>query len=89
MKLTKVSDCSLRVLMYLGVHPERLVSVGEVSRAYRVSPHVVVKVVQLLIEQGLIASVRGRHGGLRLAKAPGDIRVGRLMRRTEPGWDLV
>jgi len=88
-KLTKVSDCSLRVLMYLGVHPERLVSVGEVSRAYRVSPHVVVKVVQLLIEQGLIASVRGRHGGLRLAKAPGDIRVGRLMRRTEPGWDLV
>jgi Rrf2 family nitric oxide-sensitive transcriptional repressor len=88
-KLTKVSDYSLRVLMYLGVHPGRLVSVGEMSRAYRVSPHVVVKAVQLLIEQGLIASARGRHGGLRLAKAPADICVGRLMRRTEPGWDLV
>ena len=48
-----------------------------------------VKVVQLLVEQGLVASVRGRHGGLRLDKAPAEINVGRLIRRTEPGWDLV
>ena len=89
MKLTKFSDYSLRLLIYLGVHPDRLVPVAEVSRAYHVSPHVVVKVVQLLVEQGLVVSVQGRNGGLRLAKPPEEINVGRLIRRTEPGLDLV
>lgn len=87
--LTKFSDYSLRLLIYLGVHNDRLVPVREVSRAYRVSPHLMVKVVQALVEQRLIVGVRGRHGGLRLAKPPAAINVGRLLRRTEPRWDLV
>jgi Rrf2 family nitric oxide-sensitive transcriptional repressor len=88
-RLTKFSDYSLRVLIYLAVHRDRLVPVAEVSRAYRVSPHIIVKVVQLLVEEGLVASVRGRQGGLRLARDPGDINVGRLIRSTETSWDLV
>jgi Rrf2 family nitric oxide-sensitive transcriptional repressor len=87
--LTKFSDYSLRLLLYLALHEDRVVSVAEVSRAYRVSPHIMVKVVQLLVEQGLVASVRGRNGGLRLNKAPKEINVGRLIRMTEPHWDLV
>jgi Rrf2 family transcriptional regulator, nitric oxide-sensitive transcriptional repressor len=87
--LTKFSDYSLRLLIYLGLHPGRLVSVGEISKAYRISPHIVVKVVQMLVEEQLITSVRGRNGGLRLNKPPASINVGRLIRRTEPGWDLV
>jgi Rrf2 family nitric oxide-sensitive transcriptional repressor len=87
--LTKFSDYSLRLLLYLGLHSDRLVSVGEVSRAYRISPHIMVKSVQLLVREGLVASVRGRNGGLRLAKPPSEINVGRLLRLTEPGWDLV
>jgi Rrf2 family nitric oxide-sensitive transcriptional repressor len=87
--LTKFSDYSLRLLIYLGLHQDRVVSVAEVSRAYRISPHLMVKAVQLLVEHGLIASVRGRNGGLRLNKLPGEINVGWVIRRTEPGWDLV
>ena len=49
----------------------------------------IIQFAQLLIEQDLIASVRGRNGGLRLNKPPAEINVGRLIRRTEPGWDLV
>lgn len=89
MTLTKFSDYSLRLLIYLGLHRDRLVPVSEVSRAYQVSPHIMVKVVQLLVEQGLVASVRGRNGGLRLDKPPQEINVGRLVRRTEPSWNLV
>jgi Rrf2 family nitric oxide-sensitive transcriptional repressor len=89
MTLTKFSDYSLRLLLYLGLHGDRLVSVREVSRAYRVSPHIMIKAVQLLVREGLVASVRGRNGGLRLAKPPSQINVGRLLRLTEPGWDLV
>jgi len=89
LKLTKFSDYSLRLLLYLAVHPERVVSVREVSRAYGVSPHIIVKAVQLLVEQGLIVSVRGRQGGLRLAKEPSEINVGAVVRSTEPTLDLV
>jgi Rrf2 family nitric oxide-sensitive transcriptional repressor len=89
MRLTKVSDYSLRILIYLAVHPDRPVSLGEMSRAYGISSHVLVKAVQPLVEDGLVASVRGRHGGLRLNKAPGQIKVGALLRRTETSWDVV
>ena len=89
LNLTKFSDYSLRLLLYLALHKERAVSIPEVSRAYGVSPHIMVKVAQLLIEEGLVASSRGRHGGLRLNKAPSEINVGRLIRTTEPHWDLV
>lgn len=89
MTLTKFSDYSLRLLLYLALHRDRPVSIAEVGRAYRVSPHILVKVAQLLINEGLVASVRGRSGGLRLSKAPADINVGALIRMTETSWDLV
>ncbi len=89
MNLTKFSDYSLRLLLYLAIHEDRTVSIAEVSRAYGVSPHVMVKVTQRLIEDGLVSSTRGRLGGLRLKKAPAEINVGRVIRATEPGWDLV
>ena len=89
MRLTKFSDYSLRLLLYLAVHRDRVVSVREVSRAYRVSPHIVVKAVQILVELGCVVSVRGRQGGLRLSKEPGEINVGTVIRATEPSWDLV
>ncbi len=89
MRLTKFSDYSLRVLIYLAVHDDRPVAIGEVSRAYHVSKHIVVKVAQRLVADGLVKSVRGRHGGIRLNRAPHDINVGALVRRTEASWDLV
>ncbi len=89
MNLTKFSDYSLRLLLYLALHGDRIVSIAEVSRTYGVSPHIIVKVARLLVDEGLVATVRGRRGGLRLNKAPGEINVGRLIRTTEPTWDLV
>ena len=47
MTRTKFSDYSLRLLLYLGLHDDRLVPLGEISGAYQVSPHIMVKVVPL------------------------------------------
>ncbi|MGE3707109.1 MAG: Rrf2 family transcriptional regulator [Vicinamibacterales bacterium] len=88
MNLTKFSDYSLRVLLYLALHRDRVVPVSEISRAYGVSPHLMVKIVQRLVADGLVTSVRGRRGGVTLSKAPGEIRVGQVIRRMER-WDLV
>ncbi len=89
MQLTRFSDYSLRLLLYLAAHQDRLVSVEEVSRAYGVSRHHLVKVVQRLVEEDLVSSTRGRGGGLRLKRRPADINVGTLMRATEPHFELV
>lgn len=89
MHLTRFSDYSLRLLLYLAVHQDRRVSVQEVSDAYGVSPHHMVKIVQLLVRKGLVASTRGRGGGLRLKRPPEEINVGALVRMTEPHLNLV
>lgn len=89
MQLTQFSDYSLRILLYLATHPGRLVPVQEVSRAYGVSQHHLVKVVQRLVDERMVASARGRGGGLRLSMPPSEIRLGSLVRKTEPHLELV
>ncbi len=89
MQLTQFSDYSLRVLLYLTAHPGRVVPLPEISRAYGVSHHHLVKVVRRLNEQGLVESTRGRTGGVRLARPPASINIGALVRQTEPHLDLV
>ena len=89
MHLTQFSDYSLRLVIYLACRPERLVSAEEISQAFGVSRHHLVKVVQTLTELGVVAAQRGRGGGMRLAMAPAQIKVGWLMRHTEPHFHLV
>jgi len=89
MHLTQFSDYSMRVVLYLGCHPRNFVSVDEISRAYGISRHHLVKVVQTLTDLGVVEAQRGRGGGMRLAKRPSEINVGWLIRRTEPHFDLV
>jgi len=89
MQLTLFSDYSLRILLYLTMHRDRRVALPEVSAAYGISQHHLVKVVQRLIEEGWVESVRGRGGGLSLARDPADINVGHVVRITEPHLNLV
>lgn len=89
MQLTQFSDYAMRVVLYLACHPGRLVSVEEISRAYGISRHHLVRVVQTLTELEVVAARRGRGGGMQLAREPAAINVGWLIRRTEPHFDLV
>ncbi len=89
MHLTQFSDYSLRLAMYLACDPERLISVDEISRAYGISRHHLVKVVQILTDLGVVQSQRGRGGGMRLARPASEINVGWLVRQTEPHFHLV
>jgi len=89
MQLTLFSDYSLRLLLYLTAHPDRRVPLPEISAAYGISQNHLVKVVQGLLEAQLIESVRGRGGGLRLARAPAEINIAAVVKRTEPHLNLV
>lgn len=89
MRLTRYTDFALRVLLYLARDPERLVSIQDVSRAYGVSQSHLMKVVSDLVSAGYVESVRGRSGGIRLARPAAAIMIGPLVRHTEADFDLV
>lgn len=89
MRLNSYTDYALRVLMYLAIRSERSPSVQEISRAYGVSAHHLAKVVQALVREGWVESIRGRGGGLRLNCNAAEIPVGRVVRRMESTLALV
>ena len=89
MKLTRYTDYALRVLMHLAARPERLSSIGEIARIYRISQNHLMKVVHDLGKAGYVSAVRGRSGGLRLGRPAEEINIGEVVRHTEDGFDLV
>lgn len=89
MRLSKFSDYALRVALYLAAHPERLVPIGEIARAHGLSQSNLMKVVYILVDGDILQSVRGRHGGVRLARAPEHISVGEIIGRLEHHDEIV
>lgn len=89
MRLTDYTDYSLRTLMYLGVHRDKLVTIQEIADAYGISKSHLMKVVHQLGLAGLVETLRGRSGGLRLGKEPEEINIGAVVRNTEPDFAMV
>ncbi|HEY0522451.1 MAG TPA: Rrf2 family transcriptional regulator [Stellaceae bacterium] len=89
MRLTVHTDYALRTLLYLGLHGERLGSIRAIAQAYDISENHLTKVVHRLGRGGFVNTVRGRGGGIRLARPPAAIRIGDVVRRTEEDMALV
>lgn len=89
MHLTRFTDNALRCLMYLGQNPDRVITVGEVSRKMGMSEDHLLKVVRRLVNLGHVRTIRGRSGGLRLNRPPSEIIVGEVVRATEDNLALV
>ncbi|MDT8319529.1 MAG: Rrf2 family transcriptional regulator [Xanthomonadales bacterium] len=89
MKLTRFTDYSLRVLMYLGLKDNGRVTIREVSDAYGISRNHLMKVVSLLTRMGYLDARRGPGGGISLAKPPCDIVIADVVRDMEDDLNLV
>lgn len=89
MRLTQFSNFSIRLLMYAALKGSTPSAVPEVARAYGVSYDHLKKAASELCRHGYLETVRGRNGGVRLAKSPSEIRIGDVIRRTEGGAGLV
>lgn len=75
--------------MYLAQHPDSYVTIAEIAGAFQISSNHLMKVVQHLAAEGEIVTMRGQHGGLRLARPPENISLGHVVRRSEPDMDLL
>ncbi|MEI2735685.1 MAG: Rrf2 family transcriptional regulator [Rhodoblastus sp.] len=89
MRLTNFSDFSMRLLMYAAVNEDRLITIEETSEVYDISRAHLMKIANTLTRAGYLKAVRGRSGGLKLAKPPKKIRLGDVLRATESDFDLV
>ncbi len=89
MNLNVFTDYSLRVLLYLSLQPEKRVSIEEIAQFYHISRDHLVKVVHHLGKCGFIRTVRGRSGGIQLARQANSIKIGDVVRKTESNFHLV
>lgn len=89
MNVTRFTDYGLRVLIYLAVDPERLVTIKEVAERYAISRNHLMKVVQELSAQNYITALRGKNGGIKLSRPAEQINIGKLVRLLERDTTLV
>lgn len=89
MRLTMASDYALRVLIFAGAHVDRMVTIDETLAANDISRGHLMKVVGVLARAGFLRSQRGRKGGFTLGRPPEEIRLGDVVRATEPDFAMV
>ena len=89
MRLTSYTDYALRTLMYLALNRESLSTIGDIAEAHGIAKNHLTKVVHQLGILGFVETVRGRSGGLRLGREPGDIRLGDVVRQTETDFYMA
>lgn len=90
MRLTRYTDYAMRVLLHLAARDDGdLSSIGEIAGLYKISQNHLMKVVQDLGKAGFVRTVRGRGGGIALARPADQIVIGQVVRQTEEGFQLV
>jgi Rrf2 family nitric oxide-sensitive transcriptional repressor len=88
MYLTRQADYTMRLLIHLAVQPDGTATIQEIAEHFGISRNHLMKVANRATRAGYVEGVRGRAGGLKLAKAPKEINVGQVLRATEE-WALV
>lgn len=89
MRLTSMTDYSLRLLMYVAQQTDRLCTIAEIAEVYGISEAHLMKITHQLALGGWLETVRGKGGGMRLGKAPEDINLGEVVRSMETDFNLV
>jgi Rrf2 family nitric oxide-sensitive transcriptional repressor len=89
MRLTQHTDYALRVLIYLAVRDGQRVTIQEIAEAYGISRNHLMKVVQRLGALGHIRTVRGKRGGMLLAKPANRLKIGAVVRDMEESMAMA
>lgn len=89
MRLTAYTDYTLRTLIYLAIHRDRLVTIQEVAELHSISKNHLTKVVHQLGMSNMVETVRGRNGGLKLNMEPAEINIGEVVRSTETDFFMA
>jgi Rrf2 family nitric oxide-sensitive transcriptional repressor len=75
--------------MYLALYTENLVRIEEIATSYEISKNHLTKVVHNLVKSGFVTSIRGRNGGIKLARNAEDINIGEVVSKAEEDFHIV
>lgn len=89
MRLTLHTDYSLRLLMMLSARPDERLTIQDIADANAISKNHLMKVAQDLGRAGFIRTIRGKGGGLVLARPASEIGLGDVVRAMEPDFSIV
>lgn len=89
MRLTKQTNYAVRILMYCAANKDHLSRIPEIAKAYGVSELFLFKILQPLNKAGLVETVRGRNGGVRLGRAPEKISLFDVVKVTEDSFAMA
>ena len=89
MRLTRQTNYAIRILMYCAANEGRLSRIPEIAAAYSVSELFLFKILQPLVENKLVQTVRGRNGGVRLGKPAAEITLFDVVRVTEDNFAMA
>lgn len=88
MRLTQQTSYSIQTLMYCAVNTAGPSRIRDIARAYRISELHLFKIMHVLVDSGLIETLRGRNGGIRLGRPAEEITIGDVVRVTEGSLQL-
>lgn len=89
MNLSKFTDYSFRILIYIGNNIDKTFTVDELAEVLNLSSHHIKKIVYKLAKHGYLYSFKGRNGGIKLGMSPKDINLGDLLEITEDNLNIV
>jgi Rrf2 family iron-responsive transcriptional regulator len=89
MRLTRQSSYAIRTLMYCAVNEPELSRVADIAKAHGMSELFLFKLIKPLVEAGLIETVRGRHGGIRLGRPAAEITLLDTIKLTEENFAMA
>lgn len=90
MQLTRYTDYSLRVLIYLALQDKgKRSTIHDIAEDFSVSKNHLLKVVHHLGQLGYLDNARGKGGGIMLGVPPSEIGIGEVVRSMESNLELV
>lgn len=89
MRLTRQTNYAVRALVYCAVNAPKLSHIADIAKAHAISELFLFKLIKPLVEAGLIETVRGRHGGIRLGRPADEITLLEVVRLTEENFALA
>lgn len=88
MRLSKQTNYAVRTLIYCAANTSELSQVPQIAKAFGISDMFLFKIITPLTRNGLIETVRGRRGGIKLGRPADTIRLIDVMELTEDGFAL-
>jgi Rrf2 family iron-responsive transcriptional regulator len=89
MRLTRQSSYAIRTLIYCAVNAPNLSHIADIARAHSISELFLFKLIKPLVEGGLLETVRGRKGGIRLGRPAAEITLLDTIKLTEENFAMA